>query len=96
MNSNFSYENLADRANVKTKPKQIANIITYTVVGIGLVLFWVGMLLFCANPNDISPFGLVIVIIGLLLIAFSYPLHRFVFGKLIKKRLDAFIKVLDN
>lgn len=96
MDNEFSYEALIEQANLKAKPKRVANIITYSVAGVGIVMLWVGMILSWALPETFLISGIILAVVGMVLVALSYPLHRFIFSKLIKKRLDALIKILEN
>ena len=87
---------MVKRAGLKTKPKKIAKIITYTIACIGTLLFGCGMILSWSCPETFHKSGGIIAIIGLLILAITPPLYRFVFSKLIKRHLDKLIKLLEE
>lgn len=96
MDNEFSYDALIRRAGFKTKPKTVARIITCATAGLGTILFGGGVLLSWLHPEAFKNRGLSIAIIGLLILAITPPLYRFVFSKLIKRRLDRLIKLLEE
>ena len=96
MDNEFSYDALVRRAGFRTKPKAVAKIITYATAGLGTILFGGGILLSRLNPETFKNGGLTIAIVGLLVLAIVPLLYRFVFSKLIKRRLDKLIKLLEE
>ena len=96
MDNEFSYDALVRRAGFRTKPKAMAKIITYATAGLGTILFGGGILLSRLHPETFKNGGLTIASVGLLVLAIVPPLYRFVFSKLIKRRLDKLIKLLEE
>ena len=96
MDNEFSYDALVRRAGFRTKPKAMAKIITYATAGLGTILFGGDILLSRLHPETFKNGGLTIAIVGLLVLAIVPLLYRFVFSKLIKRRLDKLIKLLEE